>query len=64
MAKKIKTKTVKNVKQLKEFVKTLPDDLPVGIWCPNHWNHDFEKSTKICLTDEGLALEISSDYNY
>ena len=64
MAKKIKTKTVENVRQLKDFLAKLPDDLLIGVWYPNHWNHDFEKSAKICLTDEGLALEISSDYNY
>jgi len=64
MAKEIKTKTVKSVKQLKAFLATLPDDLPVGVWYPDYWNHDFKKSAEICLTDEGLALEVSGDCNY
>lgn len=64
MAKEIKTKTVKNVKQLKDFIATLPDDLPVGTWYPNYWNHDFKKSAEICLTDEGLALNVSGYSNY
>ena len=52
------------VKQLKDLIKDLPDNYPIGKYYPNYWVPEFVPGTEMSKTDSGLAVEIDYSYNY
>ena len=60
----MKTKKIKTVKQLRDLIKDLPDNLPVGTYHANYWNKDFSKGRTIAILPEGLAVNIDYSYDY
>ena len=58
------TVEIKTVKQLKDLIKDLPDDYPIGKYYPNYWVPEFVPGTKMSNVDSGLAVEIDYSHNY
>jgi hypothetical protein len=55
---------IKTVKDLKDLIKDLPDDLPIGTYYINHWNPELRPGGNMFITKKGLAVNIDYSYNY
>lgn len=60
----MKTTKIRNVKELKDFIKDLPDSFPVGTYCPNYWIPTMKEGQDMSITEKGLAVEIEYSSNY
>ena len=55
---------INTVKELKDSIKDLPDDLPVGKYCAGFWNPTFYQGRTIAVLPEGLAIDIDYSLDY
>lgn len=57
--------TVQTIKDLKELIKDLKDDAPVGTYYRGHWTPTFEhEGVTMKIIDGGLAANIDHHTNY
>lgn len=60
----IKKEKIETVKDLKNLMKDLPDDFPVGTFHANYWNPTLDQGQSIAILEKGLAINIDYSYNY
>jgi len=60
----MKSEKIKTVKQLRDLIKDLPDDLPIGTYHANYWNPTFSKGHSMAILPEGLAVDIDYSHDY
>ena len=56
---------ITTIKELKDAIKNVPDDTPVGVFRWGWWNPVFEaKRVRIGVSSDSVALEIDYKSNY
>ena len=55
---------IETVKQLRDLIKDLPDDSPVGTYYANYWNPTLSKGSNMAIVPEGLAVDIDYSHDY
>jgi hypothetical protein len=54
---------IKTVKELKDLIEDLDDSFPIGTYHANYWNPTLEQGKSMCITQEGLAVDIDYSHN-
>ena len=55
---------IETVKDLKNLIKDLPDECPVGTYYKHYWIPELKRGKEMCITENGLAVDINYCTDY
>lgn len=56
---------IKTIGDLRNLIKDLPNDFPVGVYYINYWNPKLsEGGVNMIITPDGLGTEINYSHDY